>query len=340
LGLENVRLGAYPSWRNKNNATATVYSPVEIRGVLGRLATRDTPSPRVGMTDRLTLRPIGKQKRVSVANGRFPDREQRPEVRRVVALLLSLGAGFVVAVGIVTFSGIEFGPMTGNTVATGVQIGTRGTDAILTRLVPIPAYGLGVAVGVALIEMLGRRARSPIFARVLGVEAALLTLFMVIGESTLVRGGARFRSTWELDMLVALPCVALGLQTAALRRVSGRTVRTTFMTGMLTRFAEEGVVWLYMQRDIRREGPRSHWAHAVDGRRVLFVGGLWLVYLAGAIAGASFEARWNLWALAVPIAVLVVAAAVDCVAPLYENDVPSFSRSAHDLAEQRADRLC
>lgn len=218
--------------------------------------------------------------------------------RRALTLVLAASAGFVVVVGYISYNSVETGAMSGNTIATGAHIAHQGTAATFIRLYPIPAFVAGVASGVALVEMLARRSRIPPLALITTLEAALLVVFMFAGRTS-------------TNAVVILPAFALGLQTAALRRIEGRTVRTTFITGMLTRFAEDGVTFLFDRHDARRGYERSIRAHYADVRRLVFLAGIWSCYLAGAIVGAFLESRWHLWSVAVPIVALLVVAGSD-----------------------------
>jgi hypothetical protein len=84
-----------------------------------------------------------------------------------------------------------------------------------------------------------------------------LTFFMICGEGVIRVGVTVANLAWELYPLVALPAFAMGLQNAALRRVGGRIVPTTYVTGMLTELAEAGVEDLYWLRD-RSRGAMGH----------------------------------------------------------------------------------
>jgi uncharacterized membrane protein YoaK (UPF0700 family) len=210
--------------------------------------------------------------------------------------MLAASAGFVVVVGYIVFNRIETGGMTGNTIAVGAQVGGHGSRAAYTRAAPIPAFVVGVAAGVAIAHVIEKRRRLiPPFSMIVAIEIALLTVFMLVSRA-LAHGSDT--SNLVVSGVVALPAFALGLQTAAMRRVNGRTVRTTFITGMLTRFAEEAVFWVVDRR-------------AADGRRVLFLGALWMSYGAGAAIGAVLMAHWSVWSLFVPIGVLSAAAITD-----------------------------
>jgi uncharacterized membrane protein YoaK (UPF0700 family) len=94
-------------------------------------------------------------------------------------------------------------------------------------------------------------------------------------------------------VLATVATVALGLQAAALTDVGGATVRTTYVSGQLTRLAQESV------RRLRGGGDRD--------ARLALIAGIWLCYVAGATLGSLGLRELSTWALAIPVAALLVA---------------------------------
>ena len=93
-------------------------------------------------------------------------------------------AGYVDAVGFLTLAGLFVAHMSGNTVRLGVFIGDGDWSFAVQRFVPIVVFVLGVVGGIALVEALQRRS-TPVPARVLSIEAALLLVFMLVGRAVL-----------------------------------------------------------------------------------------------------------------------------------------------------------
>jgi uncharacterized membrane protein YoaK (UPF0700 family) len=91
----------------------------------------------------------------------------------------------------------------------------------------------------------------------------------------------------------------MGLQNVVVRDLVGRGVATTYITGMLTNFAEDVVRYA---RDRTDDDAR---------RRALLHGGMWAAFLAGGVGGAAAAAAWDLWALVLPIVVLLAVATVE-----------------------------
>ncbi len=106
---------------------------------------------------------------------------------------------------------------------------------------------------------------------------------------------------------MALLTLAMGLQTATLRRVGRHSVHTTFVTGILTSLGEA-----IGQAVFRPHGPAtSPESQDPPLRRIRLYGGIWSGYLIGAILGGALLGRVGLAALALPIAGLAVAVASD-----------------------------
>jgi uncharacterized membrane protein YoaK (UPF0700 family) len=143
--------------------------------------------------------------------------------------------------------------MSGNSVRLGVELGSGDLTAAIRYALVIPVFVVGVALGVVLVELGRRRGFRTPAAAALALEGGLLLVFMVAGSA--LRHGSMAASTAAgYDLLITLPVLAMGIQTAALRRVAGRTVRTTYITGMLTHFAEDGVRYLLDRRRKRWTG--------------------------------------------------------------------------------------
>jgi uncharacterized membrane protein YoaK (UPF0700 family) len=156
----------------------------------------------------------------------------------------------------------------------------------------------------------------------LTLECALLAVFSVFGGSLLAGGQISPSLGWRFYLAVALPSLALGLQNATLRRVGGHTVRTTFVTGMLTDLAEAAVAYVFWARD-RLAGPGLGvravlWLSFKDEslHRFALYSSIWLVYVIGAVAGTTADLRGSLHALALPVGVLLLVAVWNAVRPV------------------------
>src|SRR5437764_4134319 len=202
--------------------------------------------------------------------------------KQLVALLLAASAGFIDVVGYLTLHHLFTAHMTGNTSKLGVALGRRNLAAALPLgAVPFLFVG-GIALGTWLVDE-GRRWAA------LGLQALLIAAYMGYGSTVVHHGSVQDRSS-AFYFLAALATVALGLQTAALTEIRGVTVRTSYISGVLTNLAQGSVRQL---RGRDREQP------------LLLLLSLCIAYLAGATLGSSTLNAFALWCLAIPIAAIV-----------------------------------
>jgi uncharacterized membrane protein YoaK (UPF0700 family) len=208
---------------------------------------------------------------------------------RLRVVVLALSAGCVDAVGFLLLFGVFTAHLSGDTTHLAVDLGRGdfGTDA-LARTAVLVVFVLGVVVGVAVVASSAQRGRA-----LLVVEIASVVTLLVVGTIARDEGSLRYGSGL-FYVLVTLAALAMGLQSAYLRGVSGASVHTTFITGMLTALAEDGVAYY------RDRGDR-------DARnRIALHGTIWLGYLVGGIVGAALALELHFWALVVPIVLLLV----------------------------------
>jgi uncharacterized membrane protein YoaK (UPF0700 family) len=207
-----------------------------------------------------------------------------------LALLLAAIAGFTDVVGYLTLHQVFTAHMTGNTSKLGIAIGTANVWAALPLAAAVALFAVGVGVGTLACD-LGRRWQA-----LLG-QAILMAAFTAVAASAVRHGSVADHTLEGFYVLLALATVALGVQTAALTHIDATTVRTSYISGILTQLAQTGVR--------RLAGRRSE-----NARPTLWTA-LCLCYLAGAtLAGRGMESAGT-WCLAAPVGLLVWAAAVD-----------------------------
>jgi len=172
--------------------------------------------------------------------------------------------------------------MTGNLVLLGIAIGQGQLAGSLRAVIAFAGFAIGVVVGVRITARTEAATVWPHTATLaLLVEGSLLLGLLAGWEIT----GDR-PAPVALDTLIALSAGAMGLQTAAARRLGVLGVTTTFVTGMLT-------------------GLIAALVTAGSGRSQL---GLWAVTLGGLVIGAAVGAAvFTVWRPGAPlVAVLLV----------------------------------
>lgn len=240
----------------------------------------------------------------SLVDGALP---ARTDVRRA-SLVLAAVAGWTDGVGFLLLFGLFTAHMSGNSTRLGVSMGDGDWSDVITRLFPIPLFVVGITIGALALEAIHRRRERSGVALMLGVEAALLLVFLGLGEvftndRTLEPNSAAF------FLLASLATVAMGLQTATLRRVGHTSVHTTFISGMLTQFSALSVRLFLDWRGLT--APDETVDRRETARRIALVGLIWVCYVIGASLGALAHTELGFIALVGPVAALVGVAIYD-----------------------------
>lgn len=202
----------------------------------------------------------------------------------MLALELAGIAGFVDVVGYLTLHHLFTAHLTGNASKLGVALG-QGHLADAGPLAAVPVlFALGVALGTVAADA-GRAWLA------LAAQFALVAAFMGYGSTVVHHGAGPAETSASFYALAALATVSLGLQTAALTRIDGSTVRTSYVSGTITRLA---------QSLVRRDGDAP----------LALLAAIPFLYLAGATLGAWTLGRVGVWCLGVPLGALALGCVV------------------------------
>ena len=235
--------------------------------------------------------------------------------RSALAVVLATVAGFVDAVGFIVLHGLFTAHMSGNAAQVGVHLGQGGVQAAVPLLVAIALFVLGCGLGATLDELVRRAGVPSRDAPLLGLQALLVAAFMVYGNAEVGAGRAPDHELASFYVLAALAIVSIGVQAATLTQVGGETIRTAYISGVLTNLGQALALHLV---------PAGRGFRRPPAWRTALLAAIALVYLAGATAGSLLHAHIGIWAMAAPLALLVLAAAADLVRPL---DSPSAVRT-------------
>ena len=145
-------------------------------------------------------------------------------------VLSAWAAGAVDAISYVSLGHVFTANMTGNTVLLGLALGQEQGLASLRSLAALAGFVLGVAAGAVLVETIaGAEARAAAIRRAITLEAGILA---VLAAAWFVAGAQQ--AIGGLYGLIALAAAAMGIQSAAIRRLNVAGVATTYITGTLT----------------------------------------------------------------------------------------------------------
>lgn len=243
--------------------------------------------------------------------------------KAAIAVALSWGAGLIDVLGYLTLYHAFVANMTGNTV-TSVLHGVQGHwSETFHRGVPIAAFFVGLMPGEVTLESAKRAKRHRIAARAFAMEAICLGAFLTL---SMLRFGPTMRvrpSAAMFVLLVSLIAIAMGVQSASLRKIGALTIFTTFVTGTLTKLANDITVYCFWLRDVTRGRTRQRLGAALrlsprqeSFQSMVLLTVLYLAYAAGALVGAEGFYRWGLAMAAAPLGFVLCAMAIDIVRPI------------------------
>jgi uncharacterized membrane protein YoaK (UPF0700 family) len=228
--------------------------------------------------------------------------------KRAVALALTFTAGYVDIIGYLGIYKLFTANMTGNTVhlARNLSQGHWGDAAIAAYV--LMAFVAGSVAGRLIVEIGARHRIRSIASLTLFLEAALIAIVVTLSLHAKVNAG--------LPPMLLLLAAAMGLQTATLTRIGPLTVHTTFVTGMINKFAQTLSHTLFLTYDRLFGAKHCEDKQQNAARQTIFFLSIWILYCSGALAGARVDTKLGLQALALPVIVLVTAIVVDQVHPL------------------------
>ena len=211
-----------------------------------------------------------------------------------VAAGLAAVAGFLDAHIYARVTDVFVANMSGNVVLLGIGAGELDGRRVAAPAAALAGFSLGMALATVVHDRrlrAGRRLRPDIM---IGLEVLLLGVLAVLLG---VLGGVDEQLGAFGYVVIVAAAMAMGSQTAAIRRVGDVAVSTTYESGAVVRLSEDAV----LARVAIEEAERAR------RRRVLRVVSVVVVaYLAGAAAAAAIGT--STLALLVPAAVLVACA--------------------------------
>lgn len=225
-------------------------------------------------------------------------RERTAEANRHLGLTLAFVAGAVNSGGFMAVSQFT-SHMTGilSLISEHAALG-QGT-LVAAGLVSFASFLVGAATSAILMNWARRKHLQSEFALALLLEAALLTLFGVLGHNLDVFAGPFTTVT------VLLLCFVMGLQNAMITKVSGAIIRTTHMTGNATDLGIELGKLFYWNS----EGPTSVDKVTANREKLSLHASMIGSFVTGGLAGALGFKRLG-FGVTVPIAALLLVIAV------------------------------
>ena len=243
--------------------------------------------------------------------------------RDTMVLVLTWAASGVDALSYFGLGHVFTANMTGNTVLLGLAIGQGQGLAALRSIIALAGFVIGVAGSTLVLEASPPHGDWPI-----SVTKAVLAEGVVLGMFTL---------TWHLGVhsgvtiyvLIALSAVAMGIQSAAIRRLKVPGIATTYITGTLTSMVAEFVSWLHRWQLSPLAVDPTGQSAALDvpgtrryhGARLQAV--VLLVYVFAAIVSGILQARHSSLVAYSPLVAVVLVVLNACARHRGENARPA-----------------
>lgn len=153
--------------------------------------------------------------------------------RDSLVLLLAWAAGSVDAIGYFGLDHVFTANMTGNMVLLGLALGQGHVLDVLRNLVALLGFVLGIGVGALVGEGSGSASREGDWdnrvTRIVVLETAALAAFTLAWHLSAMTHEGR-----AMELLILLSSLAMGLQSAGVRRLKLPGVATTYVTGTMT----------------------------------------------------------------------------------------------------------
>ena len=210
----------------------------------------------------------------------------------VLLLALAGAAGYVDAVGFLVFDHIFVANMTGNSVLLGIAAVEGQTDATVRSVLALAGFIVGATLGTTLTDTRQHAGLWPsLVTAAIAIESVVLVA--VAAAWVLLPHGTEA----ALGTFIVGTAIAMGLQSAAARKLAVPGVSTVVLTSTLTSLVARAVAHVRHRKwaDPTPQDPTR-------GTAILF--GVWGAYVVGAGLGA-WVTRVNLPLVIVPPAVLV-----------------------------------
>ena len=209
------------------------------------------------------------------------------------AVTLGLVGGYVDTVGYIMLRGLFPNHVTGNLPIAAAQPGRSA----IPLLIMVPLWLVAVVAAAGAAGRIERRSPVAVLPAILGAEAVLLGLFLLLGAALVPDRDA---STLLTQTIVGAAGVsAMGVQ-SVVTRLGGYVFPTTMVTGTLTLLGMDSAQALF--------GAQPDGERAVVVRRVKAFSRVVLAFAVGAAVGGLVTALVQFWAIVLPLAAVALCA--------------------------------
>jgi uncharacterized membrane protein YoaK (UPF0700 family) len=206
--------------------------------------------------------------------------------RESMLLVLTFSAGSVDAISYLGLGHVFTAMMTGNIVLLGLALAQGEVLAALRSIVALLGFAVGVFVGAIIAERESQPPEWPAAVTgALAFETLLLGIFAGISWVIGTHSGVIY-------VLIILLALAMGIQSAAVRRLGVPGIATTYITGTLTSLMVDLLGWLRSvaaQLPAARSSDKSSVGRIPWDQRVGLLAAVIILYCFGALAGGILQ---------------------------------------------------
>jgi uncharacterized membrane protein YoaK (UPF0700 family) len=224
-------------------------------------------------------------------------------MRDTMVLMLAWAAGSLDAIGYLGLGQIFTANMTGNAVFLGLAVGQGHGLASLRPVAALAGFALGVAAAAALMGKDREQTAWPVgVTRAVLLECVVLTIFTITWH--LLGAG---RTAESVYVLIGLSAAAMGIQSAAVRRLNVPGIATTYITGTLTSLVSGMIDWIgHTASASFKRAPAGESeavpAPAIPGIRSTWLqGGVFFIYCLAAVWSGFVQTRTPWFAAISPV---------------------------------------
>ena len=179
--------------------------------------------------------------------------------------------------------------------------------AALRSIIALMGFTVGALVGAIIVERDSKPTEWPAAVTcALALETVMLATFAAIYS---VSGNER--ATGVTQLLIVLSAIAMGIQSAAVRRLGVPGIATTYITGTITSLMVDLLGWLRsMAAPIPTPNPAAGVVEKTPSlpweQRVGLLAGVVVLYCFGALGGGLLQARAPRLVTLLPLAALLL----------------------------------
>jgi len=207
--------------------------------------------------------------------------------RESMLLVLTLAAASVDAISYLGLGHVFTAMMTGNTVLLGLALAQGEVLAAVRSILALIGFAIGAFVGAIIVE---RESYPPEWPAAVTAALAFETIILAIFAANFtlfdgIRGGMIY-------LLIILSALAMGVQSAAVRRLGVPGIATTYITGTLTSLMVDLLGWLRSiaaRLPVSKTAERSEVKRKPWDQRVGLLAGVVTLYCLGALIGGVLQ---------------------------------------------------